>query len=170
MSPVIRIPDDLYSRLAQHAEGFDTPANVIETMLNHFEGIEPKTSNTTLAQDVSKKRDTTKYSFKNHQYGKSKLVLAVVKDYVASNPGVTFENLLKVFPKDLQQGSIGVFNELKAVQRKYENKNDKRHYVKDIISLEDCNIVVCTQWGVDNINNFIERAKSNGYTITSTNG
>lgn len=169
MSPVIRVPDDLYSRLEQHAKGFDTPANVIETLLNHFEGIDPKTSNTAPAQDVTKKRDTTKYSFKNHQHGKGKLVLAVIKDYVHRNPRGTFENLLKTFPKDLQ-GSIGVFNELEAVQKKYENKNHKRHFVKDIISLKDCNIVVCTEWGVDNINNFIKQAKLNGCVITSTNG
>ena len=169
MSPVIRIPKDLYSRLEQHAKGFDTPANVIETLLNHFEGVDTETSNTPSAQDVTKKRDTTKYSFKNHQYGKGKLVLAVIKDFVASNPKTTFDNLVKAFPKHLQ-GSIGVFNELKGVQKKYENKNHKRHFVKDIISLKDCNIVVCTEWGVDNINDFIEQAKSNGFSITSTNG
>jgi len=34
MSPVIRISDDLYRRLEILAEGFDTPSNVIEKLLN----------------------------------------------------------------------------------------------------------------------------------------
>jgi len=169
MSPVIRVPQDLYTRLEQHAKGFDTPANVIETLLNHFEGVDQKASNTTSAQNITKKRDTTKYSFKNSQFGKGKLVLAVVKDYVASNPKTTYDNLVKIFPKHLQ-GSIGVFNELKAVQEKYENKSHKRHFIQDAISLKDCDIVVSTEWGAGNINDFIEQAISIGYSVTPTNG
>jgi len=38
MCPVIRIPDDLYRRLERHANGFDTPSNVIEKLLNVYEG------------------------------------------------------------------------------------------------------------------------------------
>ncbi|QAB15118.1 hypothetical protein [Hydrogenovibrio thermophilus] len=43
MSQVIRISDKLYDRLKSHAEGFDTPANVIEKILNTYEakGFEP---------------------------------------------------------------------------------------------------------------------------------
>ncbi|MDQ6970756.1 MAG: hypothetical protein Q9M16_09625 [Mariprofundus sp.] len=40
MSQVIRISDDLYKRLAAHVSGFDTPSNVIERILNEFEGID----------------------------------------------------------------------------------------------------------------------------------
>lgn len=38
--PVLRISDALFKRLEAHAQGFDTPANVIERLLNSFEGIE----------------------------------------------------------------------------------------------------------------------------------
>ena len=41
MSPVIRISDNLYQRLEAYASGFDTPANVIETILNKYEGVPP---------------------------------------------------------------------------------------------------------------------------------
>ena len=41
MSQVIRISDDLYKRLETHASGFDTPSNVIETILNAYEGVSP---------------------------------------------------------------------------------------------------------------------------------
>jgi len=40
MSHVIRISESLYKRLASHANGFDTPATVIEQILNHYEGID----------------------------------------------------------------------------------------------------------------------------------
>src|SRR5690606_16745915 len=41
MPPVIRISDSLYQRLSAHAEGFDTPANVIERLLDQVEGVPP---------------------------------------------------------------------------------------------------------------------------------
>lgn len=43
MSQVIRISDELYNRLKSHADGFDTPANVIEKILDTYEsnGFDP---------------------------------------------------------------------------------------------------------------------------------
>lgn len=41
MPPVIRISESLYQRLSAHAEGFDTPANVIERLLDQVEGVSP---------------------------------------------------------------------------------------------------------------------------------
>lgn len=43
MPPVIRVSESLYQRLSAHAEGFDTPANVIEKLLNQIEGIPAST-------------------------------------------------------------------------------------------------------------------------------
>jgi hypothetical protein len=43
MSQVIRISDNLYKRLEAHASGFDTPSNVIEIILNAYEGNVPST-------------------------------------------------------------------------------------------------------------------------------
>jgi len=37
MSQVVRIPQNLYVRLEKHARGFDSPANVIERILNYYE-------------------------------------------------------------------------------------------------------------------------------------
>jgi hypothetical protein len=36
MSPVVRIPDSTYKRLESQATGFDTPANVIERLLDYY--------------------------------------------------------------------------------------------------------------------------------------
>ncbi len=38
MSQVIRISDELYNRLEAYASGFDTPSNVIEKVLDAFDG------------------------------------------------------------------------------------------------------------------------------------
>ena len=42
MSQVIRIPEPLYKRLESYAQGFDTPANVIERILNYYEANSDK--------------------------------------------------------------------------------------------------------------------------------
>lgn len=56
MSQVIRISSNIYSRLEQHAEGFDTPANVIEKLLNYFEGVNETNSTITPNKVLSNKR------------------------------------------------------------------------------------------------------------------
>lgn len=40
---VVRLSAELYRRLEKHAEGFDTPANVIEKILNEYEGVTDST-------------------------------------------------------------------------------------------------------------------------------
>ena len=75
MSNVIRIPQGLYERLANHASGFDTPVNVIERLLNHYEGIDPKPEPEPVIRSTVGK-DNTKYEFNGETYGKGRLVLA----------------------------------------------------------------------------------------------
>jgi hypothetical protein len=43
---VIRISDSLHKRLEKHAIGFDTPANVIERLLDKVEGVETEEKET----------------------------------------------------------------------------------------------------------------------------
>ena len=45
MPPVVRISDELYSRLEKHAVGFDSPSSVIEKILDHYERRSNKTDN-----------------------------------------------------------------------------------------------------------------------------
>jgi hypothetical protein len=45
MPPVVRISDEVYSRLEQHAVGFDSPSSVIERILDHYERRSNKTDN-----------------------------------------------------------------------------------------------------------------------------
>ena len=46
MSQVIRVTDELYKRLEAHASGFVTPSDVIERILDAYEGIAPNSSST----------------------------------------------------------------------------------------------------------------------------
>lgn len=40
MCPVVKISPETYSRLEKHAVGFDSPSNVIDRILDHYEGAD----------------------------------------------------------------------------------------------------------------------------------
>ncbi|MCW9047467.1 MAG: hypothetical protein OQK46_05250 [Gammaproteobacteria bacterium] len=168
MSPVIRLSSDVYKRLERHASGFDTPANVIEKLLNHYEGIKPEQ----VLKSVSRrsvKRHTRKYIFNGKTYGKGRLVLAVVKAYMADHPETSFVELSSVFPEDLQ-GSSGVFVKQENALEIFERTGHKRHFIKpdELVQLDKLKVAVSTEWSVENIGRVIEKAESFGYSITET--
>lgn len=111
------------------------------------------------------KKDTSRYIFKGKIYGKRKLVLAVVSDYVFSHPTITKKGLKNVFDKSLQ-GSIGVVEDVEVAQHKSLDYY-RRFFVddSDVLILTDGKMYVCTQWGIDNIKNFIDVAMKLGYEI-----
>lgn len=116
-----------------------------------------------IEEAVKGKKDTTKYNFKeNKNLGKGRLVLAVVKDYVENNPDISFEKLLLVFPSELRS-VYGVF----AKTEEIEEKHQVRYFMKDAdrIALSDSTIVVCNQWGIGNIEPFLEVCKKLGLEI-----
>jgi hypothetical protein len=105
------------------------------------------------------KKDYSKFLFKNQEFNKGRLVNAVVRAYVGSNPDLTFSQLKSKFP-DLIQGSFGVFDTHSKANDIYERWGHKRHYIKEIetIKLQDQTISTCTQWNPDNIKRFIDYA------------
>ena len=121
-------------------------------------------SKETFVEDRPVQRDKTRYMFNGNVYLKNKLVLAVINDYVSKNQVITCNELKTVFDKSLQ-GSIGVVEyEFIARQRKdyrvrFFEKED------EILRLVDGNMLVCSQWGILNISNFIKRAEQLGYKI-----
>ena len=108
----------------------------------------------------AKPKDFSKYLFNGETYGKSRLVLAVVKQYVEDCHPTAFEDLEKAFPSHLQ-GSLGVVKLIDSVSDKYKGVGGvKRYFVNEdeIIYLPSGErVIVCTQWGV-NIDRFIEHA------------
>jgi len=167
MSQVIRIPQELYSKLGRHAEGFETPAQVIERILEHYEGKKHTSETSFKPLSQKRKKDITKYTFNNHTYGKGRLVHAIIKFYINDNK-CSFKELSELFPKHLQ-GSIGVFNKIEYIKSKYATKDLKRHYLKpsELLVLGDnTTIAICDQWGIGNIDLFIDQAISLGYQIS----
>lgn len=121
-------------------------------------------SKETFMEERPQQRDKTRYMFNGNVYLKNKLVLAVIKDYVSKNEAITCNELKTVFDKSLQ-GSIGVVEyESIAKQRKdYQVRFFEKE--DEILRLVDGNILVCSQWGILNISNFIKRAEQLGYEV-----
>lgn len=113
----------------------------------------------------SLRRDTTKYSFDGKILGKNRLVLEVIRKYVSKNPDVSMDELERVFDKSLQ-GSLGVVRSLEDVKLTITDW-EKRFFTKpeEILTLIDGMSVVCTQWEISNINNFIHRAVQLGFEV-----
>ena len=109
-------------------------------------------------------RDTSRYMFQGKIYPKNRLVLAIIKEYVAKyNP--TNVELKSAFDKSLQ-GSLNVVEDYSSAM----NIKDyaKRYFFKDedVITLKDgTRVVICTQWGIFNIAKFIKCAESLGFVI-----
>ena len=126
--------------------------------------------------DLSKAKNRTKYRFNDRLIpSKSKLAYEIVIWYVESKKknGIppSKDDLEQVF-KGLQ-GSYGVFKTMEEALKKMEESKEKdhggkykRYYLDMPIELNDATIVVCNQWGSDNIGDLIAVAKKNGAKIT----
>ena len=115
-----------------------------------------------------KSKDHTQYKFKDTYYGKGRLVLAILNDFVKNNQNCSYIELESIFHKEIQ-GGVGVIGKYEDVIEKYKNIEHKRHFLNDPISLNNGDkIVVSTEWGTGNINRFIEKAKELGYVIEIT--
>lgn len=135
----------------------------VETLKKSNKPIE-KNLKETVIEERPQQRDKTRYMFNGNVYLKNKLVFAVVKDYVSKNQAITCNELKTVFDKSLQ-GSIGVVEyESIAKQRKdYQVRFFEKE--DEILRLVDGNMLVCSQWGILNISNFVKRAEQLGYEV-----
>ncbi|MBW4532558.1 MAG: hypothetical protein KME09_01340 [Pleurocapsa minor HA4230-MV1] len=116
------------------------------------------------------KKDTQKYIFNELEFGKSRLVLEVIKSYVANHPEITFNQLASQFSPNIQ-GKSGTFTTIEKANEIYTKTGHKRHYIKpeEQLKLFDCTIAVSNQWGIGNINGFINNARKLGYKIKLVN-
>ena len=120
--------------------------------------------NSTQKEIITKKRDTTRYMFNGKIYPKNKLVLAVITQYVKQTNS-SFKQLQTTFDKSLQ-GSLNVVEDIEIAKQIKDCA--KRYFVnkEQILNLSDgINAVVCTQWGIFNIDKFIMLAKKLGFDI-----
>ena len=97
--------------------------------------------------------------------------------YVDEHPEITYNELLKIFPKQwrgVQRSENGCFiRRAQAIQQE-ESSGYTRHFLKDqdIIVLADTEIAVSTQWGLGNIQTFIDcvnASKKIGIAISRCN-
>ena len=109
-------------------------------------------------------KDYSQYLFNGVEYGKNRLVLAVIKEYVKNN-NKTLEELQQIFDKNIQ-GSMEVIDELNNAKNIYTSTGYKRHFIDDsIILFNGQQVTVCSQWARGNISNFISKASELGYNI-----
>lgn len=117
-------------------------------------------------------KDNSKYLFNGKEYPKGRLVLAVVKNFININQP-TLDQLREAFPKPLQ-GSIGVFCTEQEYLARKENSNDQkeRFFTKqdEKLCVDGQNILVCTEWGVGNIESLIKQARNLGLVIDAVSG
>ena len=121
-----------------------------------------------VVRDTAPGKDFSKYVFEGNTYGKSRLVLAVVKKYVEDHHPATFDELEEAFPSSIQ-GSLGVVRRIGDVSDKYKGIGGvKRYFVDDVIGLASGEqVIVCTQFGAPNTEKFVEHVINNiGYTIS----
>lgn len=119
------------------------------------------------------KKDHSEYLFDGNIYKKGKLVLAVIKKYIADGKASDFSNLQKDFPDNLQGGKYGVVRLSINVSDKDKgliHSKDKRYFVgsAEIILLPSGEeVLVSNQWGTaEKTDKFIEHVKLFGYSIT----
>ena len=115
--------------------------------------------------DSISNRDTSKYSIDGGEpLKKRRFVLAVVRKYVESHPGITYEQLKERFPDSLSGSPLhGVFQPYEIIQKKLHNQPDlvKRFFLEpgDLITLSDgTKLTVFNQWG-RHFSHFLEVAK-----------
>ena len=128
---------------------------------DEYEKVKPK-------RNPKQNKDFSKYLFEGKTYGKSRLVLAVVKQYAEDHHPATFEELEDAFPSSLQ-GSLGVVKRIEDVSDKYKgNGGVKRYFIKEdeIIRLSSGEqVIVCTQWEINNTELLIKHVLEYGYNI-----
>lgn len=115
----------------------------------------------------ARRRDFTQYNFSGQIYGKNRLVLAVFRNYLHSNPTKTFEQLKEAFP-DLLQGALGVFVSQEEGLAVVNRGGGARYFMNEpdvLVTGDQRRIVICNQWGSMNIGKFIDRARELGFEI-----
>lgn len=110
-------------------------------------------------------KDFSKYEFSGAEFGKGRLVQAVIVEYLKKHPQTTYETLERVFPKSLQ-GSLGVFTSLADHNQRLNIDPISRYFGNEVLKTGDSqDIVVCSQWGRGNIDRFIDCAAKLGFSI-----
>jgi hypothetical protein len=138
------------------------------TSNNHVEIEKQKFQANFEKAESTSTRDKTKYIINGtgKRLPKNRFVLELVKAYLKEKT-TDFGTLKNIFRDELQ-GSTGVINKLDFVETKYANKSNKRHFTGNdeiLVSKDNVQFVVSTEWGKDNVNNIVDLARKQGFEI-----
>ncbi|PZF71850.1 hypothetical protein [Taibaiella soli] len=131
---------------------------------------EPK-EETPIDEELQKRikagRDVSQYTFNGRSFGKGPLVRAVVAQYVLDHQEITYEELKEVFPDDLLK-RFGIFQDQKTAKEIAPKGN--RYFTKpdQIINVKDKEVVVCSQFTLENLQPFLKVARGLGYDIVES--
>jgi 5-methylcytosine-specific restriction protein B len=115
-------------------------------------------------------KDFTKYIFEGKKYSKGRLVLAVVRQYVAENPNVTYSELREIFSGEDYKGDVLIDTADYQQWKSNRKDNQDRFFMANGISLADGTVVyISNQWTVSWMNLFLENVKRLGYSIVAEN-
>jgi hypothetical protein len=119
------------------------------------------------SSNLGSDRKKNRYLFAGNIYGTGRLVLAVITQYLKDYPSTTFHQLkYDIFP-DALQGS-NVVSDFEEAQRIFDRTGHRRHFIREdevLLTFEQLRVAISNQWGIFNVNNFIDRAKELGYKI-----
>lgn len=159
------VTDEQYKSLEKRVEALEKKINLLSQQLS---AVYMKNDIEEIAEhaiaDNRRKKDVTKYMFRDQKYTKRGLVLAVIKQYVLDKKITLSQDLLDAFP-DYIQGSLGVIKNVLDAER-YASANKRYFFADDeVIHLDDGVYAVCKQWDSQNIVRFLRCVESIGYTV-----
>ena len=116
-----------------------------------------------------------KYIFNGAEYGIGRIVLTIIMEYMKKNKNVTLDELQKIFSGELQRckkykffKADNIVEEYPEAERINKDSKKERFFMKDAISLNNGKkVVVCREWGKDNIDQFITKAEKLGFKINN---
>ncbi len=125
-----------------------------------------KLSNNSVRIDKKPSGTPSKYSLNGSPFlAANRFVLEVVKTFVARHPNMSFSELERVFPSELQ-GSTGVIRSIDYIKTKnYKGQRFFEDASSILISGDGVQFAVSTQWSYHNAPSFAEHAKSLGFIV-----
>lgn len=109
-------------------------------------------------------RNTDKFIFKKQSYSKSRLVLEVLKSFIADHPNYTLEEIQNTWKSDELQKRYGTIVEVSKAKKFCEGDRE-RHFMKDVLTVGSKRVVVSNQWSETLLIGFLEIADSLKYRI-----
>ena len=109
--------------------------------------------------------DNTKYRFENEEYGKGRLVLAVIKS-MTSSAGLTIQALKEKLSVVPFNGDIVLSLPFYEARLEKSMDTERRFFVSDpLVDVAGETFYVSNQWGKGNIDGFVIRARELGAAI-----